>query len=190
LRVISGSARGHKLIPPTGLNIRPTTDRIKEAVFSMIQNDLWEADFLDLFSGTGAIGIEALSRGAKSCTFVDSSKESIEIINKNIKQVSSTIKSSDYRILNQDILSAIAGLKDKKFDIIFMDPPYDKEIIDTTLKCIGDNNILKENAFIVIEQSKDKPKPLEGKFTALKTKIYGLTTITIMKQEARSAEDL
>ena len=181
LRVISGSARGHKLVSPTGLNIRPTTDRVKEAVFSMMQEDIMGSDFLDLFSGTGAIGIEALSRGAKSCTFVDSSRESIEVIDKNIKHVSKAIENLNYKILSQDICVAVNSLKSKSFDIIFMDPPYDKEVIDGVLKNIFDNDILKEDGFIVIEQSKNKNLPSENEFKIFKTKNYGLTTIIIMK---------
>lgn len=181
MRVISGLAKGHKLLSPTGLETRPTTDRIKEAVFSIIHNDLYGVSFLDLFSGTGAIGIEALSRGAKSCTFVDKSKSSTEIINKNINQVSKSIKNPNCKVLNLNVYDALDNLKNNKFDIIFMDPPYNENIINNVLKIIFKNNFLSSNGFIIIEQSKDSPLPDEENLNIIKVKNYGLTTIIFMK---------
>lgn len=181
MRVISGYAKGHKLLSPTGSDIRPTTDRIKESIFSMIHNNIIGTSFLDLFSGTGAIGIEALSRGAKSCTFVDKSKESVGIINNNIKHVSKAILNPNYDIINSNVYDALNILKNKKFDIIFMDPPYKERIIDNILTQICENNILNNNGIIIIEQDKNADLPVEKEFRIIKNKKYGLTTIIFMK---------
>lgn len=181
MRVISGYARGHKLLSPKGLDIRPTTDRVKESIFSMIHNKINGTSFLDLFSGTGAIGIEALSRGSKSCVFVDRCKESVEIINYNIKHVSKAILNPKYEIINLNVNDALNILKNKKFDIIFMDPPYKERIINNILKIIYQNNILNDNGIIIIEQDKNAELPVEKEFEIFKNKEYGLTTIIFMK---------
>ena len=126
MRVISGSARGHKLKAPEGLTTRPTTDRIKESLFNIIAGDLYQCKFLDLFSGSGAMGIEALSRGADKAVFVDKDRKSISIINDNLK---ATRLDNKAQVLNCDVSTAVSKLKslNEKFDIIFMDPPYGKD---------------------------------------------------------------
>ena len=123
MRVISGSARGLKLKAPEGLNTRPTTDRIKESLFNIIAADLYDICFLDLFGGSGGIGIEALSRGARKAYFADSSRKSIDIINDNLKRARLDSKAV---VMNCDFRQALNRIKaeGEKFDIVFLDPPY------------------------------------------------------------------
>ena len=136
MRVISGKARGLKLNTPKNEDVRPTTDRVKESLFNMINSYIMESEVLDLFAGTGSLGIECLSRGAKSCTFVDISKESIDIVKSNIKKAR---VESESIILNLDFKTAIDKLKlqNSKFDIIFMDPPYYKNMFIEALQIIS-----------------------------------------------------
>ena len=123
MRVIAGTARRLQLVTPRGMETRPTTDRIKETLFNILQNDLCGCRFLDLFAGSGGIGIEALSRGGAEAVFVDNSKEALSCIRENL---SKTHLSDRAIVLGQDCVSAIHALdaKKKQFDIIFMDPPY------------------------------------------------------------------
>ena len=129
MRVITGSARGRKLKTLEGNDVRPTTDRVKEAIFSVIQFDVQGARVLDLFAGSGQMGIEALSRGAKLAVFVDSSKQSLEVVRDNLK---TTGLSSASRVVTMDYQSYLSGCKEQ-FDIAFLDPPYGKGILQQAL---------------------------------------------------------
>ncbi|MBQ3215346.1 MAG: 16S rRNA (guanine(966)-N(2))-methyltransferase RsmD, partial [Oscillospiraceae bacterium] len=120
MRVITGKARGVTLKTPTGLQTRPTTDRVKEALFSIIQFDIPGAQVLDLFGGTGQLGIEALSRGAKSAVFVDERDDSCSLIKENLRR---TQMSQDAKVVRSDYLAYLQRCRGK-FDIIFLDPPY------------------------------------------------------------------
>ena len=146
MRVISGSARGLKLKAPEGLSTRPTADRIKESLFNIISPYLYDCSFLDLFSGSGAIGIEALSRGAKDATFVDYDKNSIDIINQNIYSAKMTQKATVYNLNVLDALDTL-NINNKSFDIIFLDPPYDKGLLLPALKKIENTNLLKKGIY-------------------------------------------
>ena len=153
MRVISGIAAHRKLVSPPGNEIRPTTDRIKETLFNILAPNLYGADFLDLCAGSGQIGIEALSRGAASCVFVDEGKTAIDCIKKNVEVLNEL--DSPYDIYRMSASSAISKLytSGKRFDIIFMDPPYDKEIEKEVLLMIDRYPVLKEDGFIVVEAS-------------------------------------
>ena len=180
MRVISGSARGLKLKAPEGLNTRPTTDRIKESLFNILAYDLYEINFLDLFSGSGAIGIEALSRGADKAVFVDSSNESVAVIEENLKFTRLRDKAE---IIKSDAMTAISKLKSKdiKFDIIFMDPPYNKEFVENTLKAIYDARLIADRGFIVAEQSiEDELPDIEG-LNVFRVKEYRTTKMTFLE---------
>lgn len=174
MRVISGSANRRKLVAPEGLSVRPTTDRIKETLFNIINNRIYDIDFLDLFAGSGAIGIEALSRGAASCVFVDSYTESLKCIRENLNTTSLGAHAS---VMACDAVSAIDRLKaeGKSFDIIFMDPPYDQELEKKVLTQISANNILKEDGLIIVEASSDTDfgYAQELGFNVSRTKSYG-----------------
>ncbi len=162
MRVISGSARGLKLRAPKGIKTRPTTDRIKESFFNIINPYLYECRFLDLFSGSGAIGIEALSRGAQKAVFVDSGRESIEVIRANIEAARLSDRAS---VVDSDVFAAVSrlGSKNDRFDIIFMDPPYSKGLVEKTLRAVLNADILVPDGFIVAEQAAGDERPdIEG----------------------------
>ena len=159
MRVISGTAGGKKLNTLSGLNTRPTLDRVKEAVFSIIQFELEDKNVLDLFSGSGALAIESLSRGAKSAVLCDNSYEAIKIIKKNIKETRLEDKAE---IINKDYLEALKKLNkaNQKFDIIFLDPPYKSDFAIKAMQYIFDNNMLLEDGTIIFETD-DKNKEKE-----------------------------
>ncbi len=147
LRVIAGEARSIPLMTLDGLDTRPTTDRVKETLFNLLQNDIYGCRFLDLFAGSGQIGIEALSRGAKSACFVEKNKKAAEIITKNLEKT----KLIDNSILiKKDVVSALSVLTDT-YDIIFMDPPYALNIEREVLSKIKENRLLDEDGFVIIE---------------------------------------
>ncbi|QXM05876.1 16S rRNA (guanine(966)-N(2))-methyltransferase RsmD [Crassaminicella indica] len=184
MRVIAGISRGMKLKSPKGLNTRPTTDRVKEAIFSMINPYIIDSVVLDLFSGTGSIGIEALSRGAEKAYFVDNNKNSIHVIKENIAYTKFSEKST---VLFCDAQKAIKELclGANKIDIIFMDPPYLKNLILPTINKIEAQGILNDDGIIVVEHDIKDSLPKEiGKFIKIKEKKYGNTLITIYSEEA------
>ncbi len=153
MRVIAGSARSIKLSSPKTDDIRPTTDRIKETLFNIIQQDLFGSMFLDLFAGSGAIGIEALSRGAEKAYFIDNSREAIRIIKENVKKTKfeniSAIFNTDYKAA----LKKLGALK-IKFNFIFVDPPYFENMYMDILKNIHDNCVLEEDGLLILELPK------------------------------------
>ncbi|MDR1700374.1 MAG: 16S rRNA (guanine(966)-N(2))-methyltransferase RsmD [Lachnoclostridium sp.] len=153
MRVIAGEARRIPLICPSGKDIRPTTDRIKETLFNIIQHEVPGSEFLDLFSGSGAIGIEAISRGAKSATFVEMAQGSIDCIEKNLEKTKLSSKSV---LLPVEVTYGIKKLESKgaKFDIVFMDPPYDKGWEEKILYLLSESSILHDDSIIVIETSR------------------------------------
>lgn len=152
MRVIAGKARRAKLVTPEGLTTRPTTDRIKETLFNMIQFDLPDAVFVDLFAGSGAIGIEALSRGAHTAYFCDTSKEAAECIRKNLK---TTHLENQGTLFFKDALSGLATINqmEKHIDILFMDPPYEKELEKQVLESLSKYTCIDENTMIIVEAS-------------------------------------
>ena len=179
MRVISGSAKGKKLITSEGLDVRPTLDRVKESVFNMIAFDIPDACVLDLFSGSGALGIEALSRGAMECTFIDISPQSIIITKKNLD---ATHLSDSAFVLNADSIEFIKNT-DKKFDIIFIDPPYESDLYTNSLSAIKDSGILNDDGLIVLEyDTETTPDFLTDGFDIIKEKKYGRVKILIMKE--------
>lgn len=153
MRVIAGTARSLQLVTPNGDGTRPTTDRIKETLFNILQFDLQEAVFLDLFAGSGGIGIEALSRGAAEAVFVDNSKEAYECIMQNLKHTKMESRGSAYK---QDVFVALTMLEyQKKFDIVFMDPPYHKELEQRVLEYLTTSSLVDEDSLIIFEAALD-----------------------------------
>ena len=150
LRVISGSARNLRLKTPEGLDTRPTTDRIKETLFNMLQGDIYGSVVVDFFAGSGAIGIEALSRGAKKAYFVDNSREALNCIVENIKHTHMEDKST---VLSQDALSCLYQIHEAHVDIVFMDPPYDRELEKELLTKLKDQAYVDEDTLFVVEAS-------------------------------------
>lgn len=150
MRVISGIARGMKLKTPEGFDTRPTQDRIKETLFNMLQPYILDSVFLDLFSGSGGIGIEALSRGAKKTYFVENYKDAIQCIESNLN----TTKLKDSAIvLKTDAVSSIHHIYEKEVDIIFMDPPYNQLLEKQVLTCLKDMKFVTEDTIIIVEAS-------------------------------------
>ena len=183
MRVISGKVRGLKLDTPKNDDVRPTTDRVKESFFNIINPYVIDSNVLDLFAGTGSFGIECLSRGALSATFVDVSKDSINIVKSNVKKARVENEST---ILNLDFKTAIDRLnvQNKKFDIIFMDPPYYKNMFIDALSNIDNSDLLSEDGIIVVEHdTKDKFIDKIGRLEKSKEKKYGNTTLTFYKLE-------
>lgn len=176
MRIISGYAKGRRIIAPKGTKIRPTSDRVKEAIFNTISPLVVESDFLDLFAGTGNVGIEALSRGANSCTFVDKSIESIKCIKYNISNVGFEDRST---IILGDSRKIIAKLA-KTYDIIFLDPPYGYNLVIPIMKKL--KLLLKEEGIIVVETESKIQLPSQcDKFRLLKTSRYGDTQVGYYK---------
>ena len=148
MRIISGKARGTKLYTLEGTNTRPTLDRVKESIFNIIQNEIEDATVLDLFAGSGAIGLECLSRGAKKAVLCDNSKEAIQIIKRNIEKTHMEEKA---QIINADFENCLEKLKNEQFDIIYIDPPYATDYIFKSLKKIKEIGIIKKESVIIVE---------------------------------------
>ena len=167
MRVITGSARGKRLKTLDGLEVRPTSDKVKEAVFSIIQFDVPGASVLDLFSGSGQLGIEALSRGAKSCVFVDRSRQSVECSRENIESCGFTEQS---KTVNADVLEFLK--RPGEYDIILLDPPYRQGLIEKALPLLGER--LAQGGIIVCEHEGELVLPEKiGSLVKKKDYSYG-----------------
>ena len=180
MRVITGKARGVQLKTPDGMLTRPTTDRVKEALFSIIQFEIPTARVLDLFGGTGQLGIEALSRGAKSAVFVDHQENACKLIRENLRR---TRLEADGKVIRADYLGYLRRCRES-FDIIFLDPPYAEVFLENALKCITEIDILQSGGIIVAERPLGKELPWEfDGFTRSRDYKYGKTLITIYRKD-------
>lgn len=176
MRVITGSARGAKLKTLEGLATRPTSDRVKEAIFNIIQFGIEGRRVLDLFGGSGQLAIEALSRGAEYAVIVDESREAVNVIKDNLKKVRFDQNAS---VFQMDYLRYLSTSREK-FDIIFLDPPYAEKMLENALRKISEIDILSEGGIIVCERPKEKEMPATvGDFICSKDYIYGKTAINI-----------
>ena len=180
MRVITGKARGVQLKTPDGMATRPTSDRVKEALFSIIQFEIPGATVLDLFGGTGQLGIEALSRGAKRAVFVDAGEPACRLIKENLKR---TRLEADASVIRSDYMAYLNRCKEK-FQIIFLDPPYAEVFLENALKCITEIDILQSGGIIVAERplGKDLPWEFEG-FTRSKDYKYGQILLTLYRKD-------
>lgn len=180
MRVITGKARGVALKTPDGMQTRPTTDRVKEALFSIIQFDIPGAAVLDLFGGTGQLGIEALSRGAKRAVFVDKSEDACRLIRENLRRTKLEQEASVVRSDHLDYL----GRCREKFDIILLDPPYAEVFLENSLKLITEIDILRYGGIIVAERplGKELPWTFPG-YTRSRDYKYGKTLLTLYRKE-------
>jgi len=161
VRVIAGKAKGKRLKAPSGLDTRPLTDMIKEALFNVIGDKIIEASFLDLFAGSGSAGIEALSRGASRVIFIDSSKEASRIIRDNLNNCGFKESSEVYR---NDVFKAINILNKRNlaFDIIYLDPPFKNEkIFDRVIRAMDETELLDEQGILIIRTPKGKEMPVK-----------------------------
>lgn len=174
MRVITGSARGRKLITLEGNDVRPTTDRVKEAIFSSIQFETEGSVVLDLFAGSGQLGIEALSRGAKTAVFVDNSKKSLEIVKKNLDITGFNDKAEMYNMNSSDFLK----ITHRKFDFVFLDPPYNKGILAEILPQLSKNLNYNGKIFCEHEQNLVMPEEIQD-FCLKKTYKYGKIKVSL-----------
>ena len=177
MRVIAGTARSLVLKTPEGMNTRPTTDRIKETLFNVLQTDVPGAVFVDLFAGSGGIGIEALSRGAREAVFTDSSRTSIQLIRENLKRCG-----LEGKVLQTDALSYLA--RGEKFDVIFIDPPYDGGLYQAVLERINAVDNLTEGGIIVCEARRERDLPeMTAPYSKNKEYRYGKVKLCLYKKE-------
>ena len=179
MRVITGKARGVQLKTPDGMQTRPTIDRVKEALFSIINFDIPGAKVLDLFGGTGQLGIEALSRGAVSAVFVDAREDACKLIRENLKR---TKLESNAKVIRSDYLDYLNRCREQ-YNIIFLDPPYAEVFLENSLKRITEIDILQSDGIIVAERplGKDLPWEFEG-YTRSKDYKYGKVLLTIYRK--------
>lgn len=180
MRIISGIARGTKLETLEGLDTRPTLDRVKESLFSIIQAEIYEANVLDLFSGSGALALESISRGAKSAVSCDSSRKAIEIIRQNIKK---THFEDKVKTMNRDYKKCLEELKNETFDIIFLDPPYKTNFGIEATKIIIEKEMLSDEGIIIFETDKkeeDYLKEIEEYASVKDLRKYGRVTLVFL----------
>lgn len=153
MRVIAGSARRLTLVTPKGNTTRPTSDKIKETLFNILAPDIYDVNFLDLFAGSGGIGIEALSRGARFATFIEKDKNAVECIKKNINTTHFSEKS---RVVPYDVLTSLYNLESSgPFDMIFMDSPYDAGVEHAVLNILSSSRLMHEDTLVIVEAKLD-----------------------------------
>ena len=183
MRIITGTARGTNLYTLEGLETRPTLDRVKESLFNIINDKIYDSHVLDLFSGSGAIGLEFASRGAKKVYLCDNSKKAIEVIQKNIEK---THLSGKVELKNCDFKEMLSKLTGIKFDIIYLDPPYKTEYIKESLEKILKLNLMKEDGVIIAET--DEPERIENNIKEVQIEIaskrkYGRAYLFFLKKK-------
>lgn len=180
MRVITGAARGRKLKTLEGEAVRPTTARVKEAMFSVIQFDLEGSRVLDLFAGSGQLGIEALSRGAKSCTFVDSGTAAIAVVRENLERTGLAQRAT---VLGMDAQSFLFGRKPEQFDIVFLDPPYGAGLLQEILPQLS--QMVAPGGLVFCENPSMEPLPsVAGTLQEKKRYRYGKTALHLFQQQA------
>lgn len=173
MRVITGTARGRRLRTPENYDIRPTTDNVKESVFNIIQFNIEGRRVLDLFAGTGQLGIECLSRGAAEAVFIDENTAAVKIVKENLKTCGFTAA-----VLQQDALSCLRHCG--KFDLIFVDPPYDSGLYESVLETINSVDILSDGGIILCESRREKTLPdMRAPYRKKKEYNYGRVKLTV-----------
>lgn len=179
MRVITGEARGRRLKEPVGMDIRPTTDKVKESIFNIIQFDIEGRNVLDLFGGSGQLGIEAISRGAKSAVFVDASQQAVKLIKENLKTVGFEDRA---RVVRGDSISFLTS--GEKYGVVFMDPPYDTDLLDKALENAIKFDILKENGIIVCESKLEKQLAVTEPYFLSREYKYGKIKLSVFSRRA------
>jgi 16S rRNA (guanine(966)-N(2))-methyltransferase RsmD len=184
LRIIGGACRGRRLYTPKGLRIRPTSDRVKESIFNIIAATLGSLEglaVLDIFAGTGNLGIEALSRGAVKGTFVDNHQESVLLVKRNLELTGLADRSE---VLRQDAVAALKGLAEAgdRFGIVFMDPPYHSESLTKVLDFISDSRIIDRDSLVIAEFSpRDELDTIYGGLQQVDRRTYGDTAVAFFR---------
>jgi len=188
MRIISGKSRGRRLATPKGHALRPTSDRVKESIFNILGGEVEGKVVLDLFAGTGNLGIEALSRGAKKTIFVERAREALRMIQRNLLQCNF---SGQAEVIPKEVNRAIGILeaREESFDLILMDPPYEKGWIQRTLVRLNNHNIYHEGSVLVIEHGRREPLPQKtGRWAVIKERMIGDTVISILQTDGDSQE--
>lgn len=181
MRIIAGIYGRRIISAPDSKNTKPTPDRVRENLFNILRPDLQGARFLDLFACSGAIGIEALSRGAEYAVFCDKSREAVKTVSTNLASLK--VPASNYRILHADFISALRLLKGDKFNIIFMDPPFSEGLYEPALKTIASLDLLAKSGTVVCEHRGDiTVLPPEG-FTEADRREYGIITLSFFQKD-------
>lgn len=179
MRVISGEYRGRRLLEPAGRDVRPTTDQVKEAVFNIIQFDIEGRRALDLFAGTGQMGIEALSRGARECVFVDSSRESLRLVRENLHRCGAAAQ-----IIQSDAIGYLR--RRERFDLIFIDPPYDSDLAEQAVEAVKEFDILSKGGIMIVETRRETVMPMTSdEYGSEKVYRYGKIKITVITRGNR-----
>lgn len=176
MRIVSGKYRGKKLLSPIDEKTRPTSDKVKESLFNIIGMRVVDASCLDLFSGSGALGIECISRGAKKVIFNDLNKNAVKIIKDNLSSLKNI--ECEYQVFNKDYKDLLECLNDK-FDIVFLDPPYAMKINEKIINVLKEKKLIDEDTLIVLETSSEDSLDLECSFS--KSYKYGSIKLTILK---------
>jgi len=180
MRIISGASKGRKLVTPKSQSLRPTSDRVKESIFNILGGEVEGKLVLDLFAGTGNLGIEALSRGAKKAVFVEKGRQALRLIQRNVIQIGLERR---VEIIPRDASRAIGILKwrGEIFDLIMMDPPYEKGLIKRTLTKLNSHPIYHVNSILIIEHDRREPLPsiLEG-WNLIRERRMGDTVISFL----------
>lgn len=179
MKIISGKLKGRKIEGFELTGTRPTMERVKESLFAMIQNDIIEAKVLDLFAGSGNLGIEAISQGAYHATLVDHSKKAIKTMEKNIKNLQIE---AQIQVIHAHFKKALLNLQNQKFDIIFLDPPYQTNYIEESVEKIKKYQLLNENGMIICESSSLDKIIYPIDYQVIKRKRYGDKYIAILKK--------
>lgn len=187
MRIISGKYKGHHLVPFKGDHLRPTTDRVKEALFNKIQFELEGSHVIDLFSGTGNLGLEAISRGAEKVIFVDEHPKSIEILRKNIEKLK--VERERYEIVNIDVFRFLKKGRDGKFEFIFADPPFTQKIAHEVMDALSKTSLFDSNTFISIEsQKKERMDDDYITLSRFDLRDYGDKVLSFFKKKDKSDE--
>ncbi|KKI93757.1 DNA methyltransferase [Bacillus sp. SA1-12] len=189
MRVVSGQYKGRPLKAVPGVTTRPTTDKVKEAIFNMVGPYFDGGMALDLFAGSGGLGIEAISRGIERCIFVDREHKAIQTIHKNLEACHAEEAAEVYRNDAERALKAIIK-RELRFELIFLDPPYKQQKLKALISSIGENLLLQEKGFIITEHAADVQLP-EGiaQFSLIKNETYGMTKISIYGSKSRLGEE-
>ena len=180
LRIISGDLKGRKLLSVRGKRVRPTSDRLRESIFNILSSQVQKAVVLDLFAGTGALGLEALSRGAKSVVFVEQSRSALSVIEQNILSCSLKSRASIFRCNIAKDLNRI-GSAGQSFNLVFMDPPYNKELIKPALVNLHRHRLLENKTRLIVEHTALEPIPKDlAVFETVDQRRYGKTVVSFL----------
>jgi 16S rRNA (guanine966-N2)-methyltransferase len=186
MRIISGTSKGRKLVTPKSQFLRPTSDRVKESIFNILREEMEEKVVLDLFAGTGNLGIEALSRGAKKAIFVEKGRQALRLIQRNLNQFGLEERSE---IIPKDAIRAIGILKQRgeSFDLILMDPPYEKGLIQRTLMKLNSYPIYHKDSILVIEHDRREPLPhIMNGWNLIRERRIGDTVISFLTPQGEN----